>query len=110
MIINNSRLSGTTDTRPVVIRFQVWSFYTKLKYTRQLVIISFIDIISMEIRLTILNKKLNWMFHEWCHANHHSQYHIILIALCRIVFCTMGTMGNQTHATPKLVQVYQQSI
>ena len=58
MIINtgNSRLSGTTDTRPVVIRFQVWSVYTKLKYTRQLVIISFIDIISMEIRLTILNK------------------------------------------------------
>ena len=55
MIINNSCLSGTTDTRPVVIRFQVWSFYTKLKYTCQLVIISFIDIISMEIRLTILN-------------------------------------------------------
>ena len=56
MIINNSRLSGTTDTCPVVIRFQVWSFYTKLKYTRQLVILSFIDIISMEIRLTILNE------------------------------------------------------
>ena len=34
IIVNNSRLSGTTDTCPVVIRFQVWSFYTKLKYTR----------------------------------------------------------------------------
>ena len=56
MIINNSRLSGTTDARPVVIRFQVLSFYTKLKYTRQLVIISFIDVISIEIRLTILNE------------------------------------------------------
>ena len=56
MIINNSRLSGTTDTCPVVIRFQVWSFYTKIKYKHQLVIISFIDIISMEIRLTILNE------------------------------------------------------
>ena len=53
MIINNSRLS---DTCPVVIRFQFWSSYTKLKYTRQLGIISLIDIISMEIRLTILNE------------------------------------------------------
>ena len=72
MIINNSRLSGTTDTRPLVIRFQVWSFYTKLKYTRQLVVI-YID----GNTINDLEWKWNWMFHEWYHANHHSQYHII---------------------------------
>ena len=43
MVINKSRLWQDPDTCPVVIRFQVWSFYTKLQYIR-LLVISFIDI------------------------------------------------------------------
>ena len=78
MIINNSRLSGTTDTRPVVIRFQVWSFYTKLKYTRKPEIINFFHWYYIDGNtINDLEWKWNWMFHEWYHANHHSQDHII---------------------------------
>ena len=56
MIINNFASAWhDPDTCPVMIRFQVWSFYTKLKY-KHLLVIFFIDTISMEIRLAFLTE------------------------------------------------------
>ena len=59
----------------------------------------------MEIRLTILNKKEIECFMNGTMPTIIPKTTLFKLHFYRIVFCTIGTMSNPTHATSKLVQV-----
>ena len=65
-------------------------------------VISFIAIISMEIRLKFLNETEYFVnANMQTNIRKNTSFHF---KLYRIDFCTVGTLGNRTHATSKLAQ------
>ena len=66
--------------------------------------VSFITIISIDVRLTLswMKMKLNISWMVQCQTTFARTHYLILNCIAyRIVFCTVGTWGNPTLAKPK---------